>query len=392
MMSESFVLGIGILLVCFTLSTFVLTRIQTDIFPEEYEFKLDPFWYLLGLFLIGAVSSYYLQPVLSDAVQTYTVWTFVLPIVFAALIYFCYLLDVAWLTTLVTYLLALGICFMKPDDFILFPEYLSPWQDKFVVALLILLVSKGLGLLNGSGGIASSQFVAVMITAFLLTYFGVLPQILGTVSLAYLGIMLAFTFLSWPPEKIMISNGAFSALGFILACFMLDASVEFSDASMFIAAAYLFTELGCALYNRFLLQQRRDYLFMNTSYYRLMELGAPEKAIAFSIAKILLVNILLALFQIAAYERLALPIFTVAFNLWLLSILSGDTKPEELLSFSRWGKNAIKGVFAKSKSAHTLPSQEETTLEPEDAVEQEKLENKTTTKKRKPRKKKTLTK
>ncbi len=350
-MGESFILGIGFLLVCFVLSTFVLTRIKTDVFPEEYEFKLDPFWYLFGLFLLTSVSVYYLQPVGVDTIKTYTLLNFTLPVIFSALIYFCYLLDVPWLTNLITYTLALCIAFMQSDDFVLFPEYFSPLQDKFIVALLIFFISKGLGYLNGSGGIASTQFVVVMLSAFLLTYFGILPQILGSFALAYLGIMLAFTFLSWPPEKIIISNGGFSALGFIMACLMLDASVEFSDASMFIATAYLFTELGCAFYNRFILYKKHQFWFMDTFYYRLLEMGASEKSLAFSIAKILFVNLILSLFQIVAYERLALPVFAIAFDLWLLSILSGDTKPEELLSFSRWGKNTLKYIFKKNKTS-----------------------------------------
>ena len=143
-MSESFILGFGFLLVCFVLSTFVLTRIQTDIFPEEYEFKLDPFWYLFGLFLLTSVCVYYLQPVGVDTIKTYSLLNFTLPVIFSALIYFCYLLDVSWLTNLITYALALCIAFMQPDDFVLFPEYFTPLQDKFIVALLILLVSKGL--------------------------------------------------------------------------------------------------------------------------------------------------------------------------------------------------------------------------------------------------------
>ena len=63
--------------------------------------------------------------------------------------------------------------------------------------------------------------------------------------------------------------------------------------------------------------------------------------------KIFFVDACLALFQMAAHERLALPVFATAINLWFLSILSGDTKPEELLSFSRWSKNTVKGILDK---------------------------------------------
>ena len=43
-MNEAFLYGIGALLICFTAGTFFLSRIQTDVYPEDYEFKLDPFW------------------------------------------------------------------------------------------------------------------------------------------------------------------------------------------------------------------------------------------------------------------------------------------------------------------------------------------------------------
>ena len=51
-MSEALWYGIGGLLLFFTVSTFVFSRIKTNIYPEEYEFGLDPCWYMLGIFLI----------------------------------------------------------------------------------------------------------------------------------------------------------------------------------------------------------------------------------------------------------------------------------------------------------------------------------------------------
>ena len=41
-MSEALWYGIGGLLLFFTVSTFVFSRIKTNIYPEEYEFGLDP--------------------------------------------------------------------------------------------------------------------------------------------------------------------------------------------------------------------------------------------------------------------------------------------------------------------------------------------------------------
>ncbi len=360
-MIENLVFSISILLSGFVLSTFFLSRIPFHIFPEEYEFKLDPFWYIIGLFLIFSGIVYFTAPSFDDTIKTYSFWDFFLPIIFSIIIYFFYLLGISWLNYITIYLFALVICFWQPETFNLFPEHLSPLQDTFVEALLITLIAIGLGLLNGLPAIASMQFNTIMIASIILVYLGILPQILGFMALAYLGIMLAFSFLSWPPEKIMLSNEAFISLGFVLACFMLQASVEFSETSMLIAAAFLFTELGYALYHRFILIQKREYFFMNTASFKLYELGANEKVICISILKIFLLNILLSFIQIVSYERLALPVFAVALNFWYLSILSGDTQPEELLSISKWGRKVIKASFAKKTSSpHDVKPQKKT--------------------------------
>jgi UDP-N-acetylmuramyl pentapeptide phosphotransferase/UDP-N-acetylglucosamine-1-phosphate transferase len=239
---------------------------------------------------------------------------------------------------------------MQPDDFILFPKHLSPLLDKFAVIALIFIFSKGLGLLNGLGAIASLQFSAVMGAMGLLAYFGAIPQLLGVIAFAYFGVTIAFTFFSWPPEKIVISNGAFVALGFIMSCLMLSAATEFAEASIFIAASYIVTEIFVSFYNHFVIRDKSPNLSASTAYYKSSHNGEFESGVARGVLKILLIDIVLSLMQVAASERFALPFFAVMLNLWFLSILSGDTKPEELFSLSKFGKKAIKGLFSKKNT------------------------------------------
>ena len=350
-MNEMMIYGIGALLICFTVLTFLLSRLPTNVFPENYEFKLDPFWYVSAVMLVGATAVFFLFPDLPDTVKTYHYTGILLPFVFAGVIYLCYLLDVNWLTNLLTFGAAYIISYMQPDNFQLFPAQLVPWQDKLAVAAIIFVLSKGLGLLNGIGGVASAQFCAVMVTAIILTYFGALPQFLAVIAMTYLGTMIAFAFFSWPPEKIVMSNGAFASIGFIMGCFMLDAANEFAEAPMLIAASYLVTEVLIALYNRFICHEKTDSLYMNTSYYKTSNEGIYDAGVARGILKILAIDIVLSLMQIVAYERLAIPVFAVALNLWFLSILSGDTNPEELVSLTKWGKKVVKGVFSKKKKS-----------------------------------------
>ena len=63
-MNDFLIYGIGGLLICFTVATFLLSRIDVELIPEEYEFKLDPFWYMASIMLIGGVTVYTLFPAL----------------------------------------------------------------------------------------------------------------------------------------------------------------------------------------------------------------------------------------------------------------------------------------------------------------------------------------
>lgn len=144
-MNEAFLYGIGALLICFTAGTFFLSRIQTDVYPEDYEFKLDPFWYVFGLLFVSGLLIFHFLPVYYDTVKDYGYTDFTVPFALAALLYFSYLLDVSWLTWAITAGASLLISFMQPDDFRLFPEYLSPTEDKIAVAAILIAISKGWG-------------------------------------------------------------------------------------------------------------------------------------------------------------------------------------------------------------------------------------------------------
>ncbi len=348
-MQETLKLGIGSLLICFMVVTMGLNRIRQQEYSDEYDFKQDPFWYIIGTMFAGGIAVTALMPPIADAVNTYGYFDVTVPVIMAVFIYFCYLFDAPRFTNLVTYGCALAVCCAQPDSFNLFPEHLTLWQNRLLAAFIIFTVSKGLGLLNGIGGIASMQFIAVMILAIILMYIGALPQISGAVAMVYAGAMIAFAFFSWPPEKLIMSNSAFSALGFVLGCFMLNGAVEYAEIPMFVGASYLFTETGLVFYRGLGNTDKKNAGFMRTSYFHISGGGQYDTATVFGILKIIFVDVVLAMIQTASTERLAFPMFAVALNIWFLSILSGDTKPEELLSISKWSKKAVKEVLGKKK-------------------------------------------
>lgn len=350
-MSELMSYGLTALFGCFIALTFFLNRIQTDLFPEEYEFALDPFWYVISVMFLGGTLVYFTFPSLPDMVHKLKYTQIILPFVFALLVYLSFLFELDMLGNIILLGASLVMSYMLPNDFVLVPDCLTFWQDRLVTAGILFIFSKGLGLLNGIGGIASLQFSAVMIVVAVLAHLGALPYLLGAIALAYLGAMVAFAFFNWPPEKLYLSNHAFEAIGFIMACFMLCAAQEFAEMPVLIAGAYIITEILFALYDRYMNNHKTDEFYMNTSYYQISNDGEYDLGICRGIMKLLFINGVLAIVQILASQQYALFIFAVLLDFWLLSIMSGKTEPQSVFSLTRWGFRSISGLLQKNKDS-----------------------------------------
>ena len=353
-MSDVAMFGFTSMLVCFVFSTYFITRAPEDFFPEEYEFSSDPIWYILAFLFVGGTGTFILFPEHMDTIKDYKIWDFILPIIFAAIIYIAYLIGNEWFSNFLIFTLAYIMCLIQPDTFILFPEHLEPWQDRLVVSAILFTITKGLGLLNGLAAIASMQFLCVMISTIALYFLGVAPSILFVMAMCYTGVMLSFAFLSWPPEKLLMNNDAWSSLGFVLGCFALNMAVECSDASIFIALSYLFTEVIMAVYNKYIANKSYEHLYMSTSYYTISNEGEEEERVVYGVLKIFIVCVLLSMAQTISIERIALPVFSVALNLWFLSILSGETKPEGFFSITKLGFRTVKKILSQSSGVETV--------------------------------------
>ena len=92
-MNDFIFYSIVTLVVCFGIAYYLLSRIDSDIIPESYDAQLDPFWTIWGVMLIGGVCAFHFYPENADMIYNYKHITFILPLIFAILIYFCYLFE-----------------------------------------------------------------------------------------------------------------------------------------------------------------------------------------------------------------------------------------------------------------------------------------------------------
>lgn len=348
-MNYFLIFGISTLFICFTVATFFLSRIPQGVYPDDYVFKLDPFWYIWSIMLFGALGVYTFFPEQLDKIKNYGYLGILLPFVLSGIIYFCYLLGMKYITSIAIFLASLCMSFIQPDSFCII-EDIPYVADRLIVALIMFTIAKGLGLINGLGAISSMQFIAVMIVSIALAHFGAAPQLLAMIASAYLGVMLAFVFFSFPPEKLIITIGGFSAIGFLMACFMLDMAVEYSEVSMMIASAYLLTEVGTSLYNRLVLNEKYEQSFLYTSYYKISNSGEYENHVIYGVFKIFLINIVLAVMQVMSSERIALLVFAITINIWMLSVIAGESKISDVFSITKWGVKGVKKIISKKKN------------------------------------------
>ena len=344
-MNEVIFYGMMVMLICFGVATFFLSRIPSEIFDDEYDVGLDPLLPVFGSMLLGAIGVLFFFNEQADAINDYGYWDFILPFILGGLIYFCYMLNIGMITNIVIFASALLMSFIQPDDFYLELGELSVWQERIVIAIVIFIITKGLSLLNGLGGVGALQVLAVLIVGTIMAYFGALPILLGYVALAYCGAIGAFLSFSFPPEKLVITNGGWGAIGFVLASFMLYGCTEQAEVSMIIACSYLFTEVGIALYNRVILNKKRELGYMYTYYWEIANEDEYDKPVVIGVMKIFFIDMLLALFQLVAYERIALLVFAFAINLWMLQVLKGEAEPLRFFSITRWSANKVKGIF-----------------------------------------------
>ena len=397
-MNEVFIYGLTSFMLCFVVGTYFFSRIPENYFPETYKFRFDPFWYMVAFLFIGGTITYYFFPEYYDSVKDYNFIDFMLPIILGCIVYIVCLIGINWISNLLIFLMAYIITFLLPDNFMLFKDYLEPWQDRLVISFILLVISRGLGLLNGLGAISSIQFLTVMVVTVILSLLGIAPNLLCVMAMCYAGVMFAFTCLSWPPEKIVMNNDAWTGIGFILGCFALNLSVEYSETSMFIALSYLFTEVIFSLYNKYIANKFGDYLYMSTSYYVISDEGRDEHRVVCGVLKIFIINILMALTQTIAVERVALPVFSIAVNLWFLSILSGETKPDGVFSVTKFGYKMIKKAVLPSKKIENNQQVIEQVVTENDYIEEEEIvltkpvKKKTVNKKETAKTKKTSTK
>ncbi len=309
-------------LIGFALSRLILNFSKTD--AEHYEnYKLyrDTSVFLALLLFGGIAAIFYNAPDMFDVVAP--VGWYVLPLVFltAILLYAVFWFEIVWLTRAAALAASVLLACLLPINCMIFEGLVPLWADRLLISLAVFIFISGAANINLLSGIFGIQATTVSVGIGILALLGGVPLYLGAIGAYVAGIWLGFLNLNWFPSKVYINSGTCMAAAYILAWLLLQGAAELAGPSALILMMFFICEIIWALAQKFIFGQNTADLSDNTACYEAFTKGVTVPAIGVAVAKINVVNVILAMFQLYSANSFSVPIFAFLINLWLLGIL-----------------------------------------------------------------------
>ena len=348
-MTVSLIYVLGIALCGFMVSRIALGVLVSKMQGRSYALKYDAWLYLLSLVFIGSLSIGYFTPVFHDQIVSLNLSSVILTVFLAAFIYAAFTLDNPWILNgaIILSIIAL-LCLLPPENIVLSSTY-PLLADRLILFSFLLFLTRASTVLNAQNGIFIIYALTVCFGLMFMAVFGGVPLILGGFAAVIGGILSGFFNINALQEKIAFNKGACISASFLLSALVLYASAEYAFSSTLILTCYLPIEFIWAIVNYYLRHNKGAALSEGAAYSTLLSQDSSLYAVWVALAKIGVVNIILACFQLYAPNRFSLPIFTVILNLWLLSRLLSAFDPPE--TFKNANKQLIDTIKQGIKEA-----------------------------------------
>ena len=325
--------------------------------PESYKWYRDTSVFLALLLFGGMSAIFYNAPDMYD-VAAPVAW-YVLPAVFltAGLLYVVFWFEIVWLTRAAVLAASVLLACMLPSNCLIFEGLVPLWADRILASLAVFVFVSGAEYINLLAGVFGVQAAAISAGIGILALLGGAPLYLGAIGVYAAGVWLGFLNLNWFPSKVYINSGTCMAAAYVSAWMLLQGAAELAGPSVLILAMFFFSEIIWAVAQKFVFGQNTVDLSENTACYEAFSKGVAVPAIGVAVAKINVVNVILAMFQLYSANSFSVPIFAFLINLWLLGILYNANEGVKSLKEAnkdfvrdvKSGIDSIKKSFNKNK-------------------------------------------
>ena len=328
------------------------TKTETD--------NLPPIWYTtlptITLGFIGCLCSYFLIPEQQDAVIPLTCWHQIIFFLSAFGILFLLNRTSNLKLQFITILFCCTLnCLYLPADINITDGLLSPWLEKLILALIWSLFAFFYYTLNGVEGILSIQSLSICLGTVLMFAIGIMPQIDGAYSLIFTALFIGISYFTRYPAALTLNDSSCMILGLLIGWLGILSAIEGSGSCFIILSMYYIYETLTALLKKLNFQRQFKKMIHNTFYNQLASAGIAPQTIAELVAKINMIMILLAGFQIYAPNSYTMILISFFMVFWVTSktltpqegnnhlLLSGN-----LLSFLRSSPKQKKSTISNA--------------------------------------------
>ena len=337
---------------CFLISRLALDVLVSKMQGRDYALKYDAWLYLLGIIFLAAMSVCFFTPNLYDQIAPLSPPAVALTVLAAGILYLAFTVDIRWVLDAAIVCATLMLLFFLPTRNIVLPSGISIFLDRLLLGLLIIFLTRTAPVLNKQNGIFIIYALTICFGIILIALFSGAPLVLGGLSAVLAGVLSGFFNINALTQKIALNKGACISAAFLLCALLLDLCVEYSTTSALILSLYLPIEFFAALFGTFLHKKALSDFESETIYNRLFEKNSSLPAIWTALAKIGLMNMVLAVFQLYAPNQISLPFFALLLNLWLLSRLFGASEPPSTIKSANQQlfdaiKQGLKDTFGK---------------------------------------------
>ncbi|MBR1605752.1 MAG: hypothetical protein IJ660_06580 [Alphaproteobacteria bacterium] len=338
----------AVCLFIFSYYSFLLCEKKHNQNSSDCNLILQPINVFILLGFVGCLCCAYIIPDQNDFLVPVSLW--IVPAVFASAL----ILRIGLRpnpNNILNLLLLTVLCsvnvFLLPNDFSLTHGLLPVYAEKGILVFCWILFSWFYNILNGVDGILPLQSLSITIGFILMYIIGIMPELYCGWNSVFAVILLSFAFFNNYPASLSLATRDCRILGFFIGWLILLAAIEGNLSCALILSMYYIYEVIIATIKKLSFQKQFKILEENTFYNYLNTLGANPKNICELIARINLVLMLLAGFQIYAPNEYTLVLIAFFAVFWMtFRVLSPQNEQQHILLSG----SILSALFKKKKS------------------------------------------
>jgi len=298
------------------LGMYTLFAPKVNLYKQNLNMTISmlPYPYLFMFIALGMISGYFIRPN-NDFIEPLTLTRILVPLALSWVIYFSYVFFSSFIYSLVV-LACIGITvWLQPIGIGSPIPVLEVWQVKLIVFVLASLFCLSSCVINAVPHTFIVPSIVILIGISVMSLIDATPVYFALCSAVFIGALAAYLHPNFYEVHIEFDTPTCTAVAYLICNLLLMNLGEFCFSSCFILTSVFWAELLVALWRKYVLAHG-GHLFENTNYFWLAS-NYSAQVTTISVAKICIILLFLAWFQLFSPNAYSLPIIAMIIALWL---------------------------------------------------------------------------